>query len=190
MEKLSIARMFVFAGLLGLGARSMSSQTAPRSVLEEFCELDAQGKQLSADGGKDISGLFVSSRSEPLVEILVVKDFVVSQPNIQGAKAEFYVEYITLGKIDHTSLRFSSLPPIKVRSGFDLVLVKEGNTIPSTAGTRLDHSNWKIEGSPPAPYLSVEAALQFVSGQRNNSADTGVRRNADRTVTSLKLLRR
>ena len=62
-------RAFVLCALAGLvlcgstaGTPASPQQQSPRDVLEQFCELDAQGKQLTPGGWNKVARLFVAPR--------------------------------------------------------------------------------------------------------------------------------
>jgi hypothetical protein len=189
MKKPSVKRTVLLIGVaLAVVLSPKSAHADARTVLERFCELDAQGKQLTPEGWKDISALFVSPGSQQGRTILVIKDFVVSKPAIIGSKAEFYVEYVVLGKIDATSARLFSFPPVKVRDGFDLVPTAESGDRASNNQAGQSVLDWKIDGKIPEPHLSVAAAIQFVSKLKNNATDSVFERNAERAILTLRYL--
>jgi hypothetical protein len=192
MDRPVTVRILAGLALLGIAATTpASSQEAPREVLEQYCELDAQGEQLTPDGWKRVAPLFVAAAAPRWGRIIVIKDSVVSHPNLRGDKAEFYVEYIQLGQIDSSHAKFSPLPPAKVRAGFDLVLTGEPRNVGLTGeGTRTVRAGqWRIEGSPPEPHLTVDAALRYATDLRDRANDELTRRNADRAIRALKGLR-
>src|SRR5258705_12958821 len=88
---------------------------SPRDVLVRFCDLDAQGEQLTPGGWQKVVALFVAPGVPRRDRIIVVRDFVVSRPDPEEGKAGFYVEYIQLGRINPSAARLFPLPPIKVR---------------------------------------------------------------------------
>lgn len=132
--------------------------------------------------------MFVSPGPPRQMEILVIRDFVVSEPEIGASKAAFYVEYIMIGKVDLSSARFSSLPPVKVRASFDLVSTGKQETAHPNMQTASSSntSGWRIQGSVPEPHLSVEAAIQLVTHLRNGATNVATKRNANKTIASLK----
>jgi hypothetical protein len=192
---------FIFKALFVLGtiggiAASTSSQPSPRDVLERFCELDAAGKQLGTEGWQEIATLFVQPESPRSEKIIVIRDFVVSQPTLNDKKAEFYVEYIYLGQIDLSRLQFSRLPdfppgPSKVRSAFNLVSVTDGIAAGSSGSSQAQAPTpeWRIAGSPPEPHLTIGTAISYVTQMRDKTTDASVRRNAGKTLAALSRLR-
>jgi hypothetical protein len=158
-------------------------QESPRQVLENFCEMDADGKQLTAEGWRQIAALFTQARPAREKGIIVVKDFVVSNPAVLGDKVEFYVQYIYLGSLDESGPRLTHpapLPPqpVKVRIEYTLSRMDEGPGPPA----------WKIDGSPREPHISVDTAIRYVRQLRAQATSSAVVKNADRTISSLKRL--
>jgi len=158
------------------------SLDSPRTVLERYCELDGDGKQLTADGWQEMAGFLLRPEPPNFKLIVVVKDFVVSDPIIEGDKAKFYVEYLYLGELyprlgytDPHIIKDSPETvrgPIKVRVQYTLV-------------RNVQESTWRIEESQFAPHITVEAAVRYVTELKNKTADATVRRNAERTIASL-----
>lgn len=166
------------------------SQPEARDVLERFCELDAQGDQLNPEDRQEIVALFVSPGAPRLDQIIVVRDFVVSHPAFEKGRAEFYVEYVQLGQISVSLARFSRLPPLKVRAGFDLLpSAKPDEVGPGGKGTHVvGPTGWRIEGSPREPHLTVDAAIRYAAELRAKTPDAAIRKNAEKTIAALKRL--
>jgi hypothetical protein len=159
-------------------------------VLERFCKLDADGAQLTPDGSRSLAAYFEKLESPQFERIVVVKDFVVSRPSIHDGQAEFYVEYVELGRIDPAHLRFSSpLPPgIKVRSGFDLV-VRNPTSLSASRDRTKEPANWHIVGAIPDPHVNVEAAIRYVAELRAKATTASAQRNADKVLAALRHFR-
>lgn len=190
----SSIRLFGFFVVLGIVAGmpmiSNSSQAAPRELLNRYCEADSEGKQFSPEGWKELSSLFVEDGIPKHDRIIVIKDFVVSNPLPKGDGQQFYVEYVYLGQIKVSDLRFSSLgspfptSPVKVRAEFEVVPIANSTDLSqsSTAG-------WRIKGAPPEPHMTVEAAIKYVERLRDQNTNQMARQNATRTLTALRRLR-
>lgn len=148
------------------------SESEPGDVLKQFCELDTAGGQLNETGWRQTASFFTAP-TEPARRVVVVQSYVVSTPAMRSNRAELYVEYIVIGEIDRRLARFLSLPGIKVRNGFDLSAVAAEN------GTALE---WRIEGSPPEPHLTVAAAIRYTRETRDASTDAVVKKKRDGNV--------
>jgi len=158
-----------------------SSPDSPKSILERYCELDAEGKQLSADGWDEMASFFASPSPPDLKLIIVTKDFVVSDALIQGNRAKLYVEYVYLGEIyprlGYTDPHIADSPvtirgPIKVRIQYMLARSGQGST-------------WRIDGSHFAPHITLDSAIRYVTWLMNKTTDATVKRNAERTIVAL-----
>lgn len=169
-RKITVSAALTMLGLGHLPLTTARPEANPRDVLERFCELDAQGKRFSPEGRQELAPLFSEPVKEHFDQLIVVRDFVVSKPAIDNRRVEFYVEYITLGRIDPSLARFSRLPSIKVRSGFSAVMTNTG---------------WQIEGAPPEPHVSPETALRYVIELRNAAKDESTKKSAERTIKIL-----
>jgi hypothetical protein len=160
--------------LVVAGAVLLAEASAPGAVLTRFCELDSQGAQLTAEGWPKVAALFTAPGTPRRDTLCVVKSYAVAGAAEQDAKATVSVEYIQVGQIDAARGDFSPLPMIKFTADFELVR---------------QESEWKISGPVPAPNLSVEAAVRYVTELRANSKDQTVKKNAGRTLDALKQLK-
>jgi hypothetical protein len=167
------------------------SQGSPRAVLERFSELDARGGQFSPDGQREIAKLFASMTEVKRKKIIVVRDFVVSHPALKKDQAEFYVEYIQLGRINTLHATFSSSPTLKVRADFELALTSQHSESESNRGVTQEQrpSRWQIQGSPPEPHLTVDAAIHYLTELRDKSAIEVIKKNAEKSISALRHLR-
>jgi hypothetical protein len=189
MHRFFIRRLFGGIVLLIAISGSMLSQApSARDVLVRFCDLDSQGEQLTPDGWQKVAALFVSPGAPRHDKITVVRDFVVSRPALKKGNAEFYVEYIQLGRIDPSQARFSPLPPMKVRAGFNVIRQSAAGS-----GGALSHAGgpaeWRIAESVPEPHLTVDTAIRFATKLHANARDVAIRGNADKMLAALKRFR-
>ena len=174
--KVMVLSTALHAGFLSLAGTLALAQAKPENVLKRFCELDVEGRQLTPEGRQEIAKLFVAPTTPQPNIIVVVRDFVISPPALNGRQAEFYVEYLTLGRLELSGATFTRLPPLKVRAGFDLVVSDDGM--------------WRIGGAPPEPHLNVASAIRYATQLRDASKDEGIRKNADKTIRALKRFQR
>ena len=178
MTRISIYLALV-TGVVFLWARPLgSAQMSPSQIVERFCEMDAQGMRLTPEGLREMATSFPGSAGTvPSTKTIVVRDFVVSRPEINGNRGELYVEYVYLGSIDVKLGRFSRLPYLKVRSGFDVV---------RTDG----FSDWKISVAPPESHITVSTAVNYVKRIHDAATDLSTRKNAARAIANLSRLTR
>ena len=171
------------------GARSKYAPGSPRGLLEHFCELDAKGTQLTSEGWKQIAELFTNPKVPPRKTVVVIRDFVVSRPSLKDTRAEFYVEYVQLGKIDPSHARFSHVLPLKVRAEFFVVMMERPNSkSPGQNDQSVGSPNWQIEGAPPEPHLTTDSAIAYLTSLRDEAPDPSTRKNAERGISALRRL--
>ena len=191
MYRPTVIRILASVGLLIATRSSMLSQaSSARDVLVRFCELDAKGEQLTSDGWKKVAALFEAPGAPRRKEITLIKDFGVSLPSLEKGKAGFYVQYIELGLIDLSAMRFSSpLPPgIKVRAGF-YVIKQPRRRSGGMPGQVEESAEWLIEGPVPEPHLTVDTAIRYVTELHENAKNSAIRKNAEKTLAVLKHFR-
>ncbi len=195
-------RLFMHLALLVLATIASYTQsptsTSPRGpgeVLKQFCEMDAKGVRLTSQGWRKAAALFVRPEPPSPDKIIVIKDFVISPPKIEGNRAEFYVEYIYLGQLNRSAARFLSpsfpLPPdpSTVRAEYSLLLADKDhkpNTNESVEQQETRSSEWRIEGHQPEQHITVDTAIQYVTQIRDKTADPVIRKNANKTLATLK----
>jgi hypothetical protein len=98
----------------------------------------------------------------------------------------------TPGVID-SRLHFTPPPQSSVQAGTGYRLVMEtphmyywgadGKPIP--AKPIHEPKRWLIQGPPPAPFLTVTAAIRYVLEKRSNTTDPTIKKNADETLAEL-----
>jgi hypothetical protein len=185
--------------VVAVHAQEALAQTrSPKEVLEQFCRMDAEGKQLSPEGGTEVTGLLDFQKpwaQHP--EIIVVKDYVVRGPDMRKDTARFVVDYHVWGQFD-SSLRFERLEglvvnhPIRVREYIPLVRTDKHIELGNDGQWRQVKGTleWRIGTIPSAPHVSVDTAIRYLTELREKSSDPIVKTNADRAVDDLRVLLR
>jgi hypothetical protein len=166
---------------VGLTSASIAVPKTPTRVVEEFCRLDADGRQLTPDGWRTISSLFVEPGTPHHGKVTIVKDCAVSDARIaDGDKADVYAEYLALAILnpETAALEQGSLPPggVSVRNDFHLILTDANSP----------HAAWRITGPVPEPHMTVDAAIRYVTALRDKTTDPRIRKNAERALVGLK----
>lgn len=196
--------MSVF-GLTVLGtSATTSAQTPqePRSVLETYCKLDAEGTQLKPRGWLQLARMFIP-QGEPrpgLIKVTfdrleIIRGFGIGNVITEGAKAaRLTVRYSSLGKVDYDSLAFSAAeaqPPRESSDTFRLVLTTTHFDVDSRGyGVLLTGpESWRIEGIPRTPHLTVEVAIGVMVKLRDDATRDEFKANADRTIAALTRLK-
>jgi hypothetical protein len=135
---------------------------------------------MTPDGWVKVAALFVEPGAPRRDKVIVVERLGLSDPSAEeGDRVGFYVQFNKIGTIDSTQARFSRGDHIYVRE--DVFLTKQ-----PMAGSK---GLWRIEGPVPVPHLKVDAAIRYATQLRDNAKDPEVRRNADRTLGTLRRLR-
>jgi hypothetical protein len=189
-QRLFISDLLLCSCLLIATSCPLFSQAlSPKSVATRFCDLDTQGEQLSPEGWAKIAALFVAPGSPRRDRITVVKDFVISDPDLSpnNGKAQLYIEYVELGRIDRSSASFSSLPGMKVRVLLELV----GAPTPRSgerSGPGEPPTNWLIVGSVPEPRLTVARATRYASELFEEAKNEADKNKAERLLAALRRL--
>jgi hypothetical protein len=105
-----VVAALAFLSLVCVSANE-AQQNAPGEVVERFCKLDTSGKQLRAEGRKDLAPLFLDAGAPELDgEVIVIKDHSLRDLGTRKDATELAVDYRVWGRID-PSLRFTRLQP-------------------------------------------------------------------------------
>jgi len=197
MVKLLVLTTMLSFAVIATSARSSAGPgKSPKEVVERFCKMDAEGKLLSPDGANETAILFVSPYSWRRDQVIVVvSDYVVRGPDLQGNSAYFTVDYHTWGQLD-SSLRFTreegSIPyrPVKDREYYDLVFTNRYNELGENGPKAVVKGPlaWRIEATPSRPHVSVDTAIRYVTEMRDKSSDLASKENADKTIIALNRL--
>lgn len=176
-------------------AQSLSpGAKSPREIVDELWTMATRGELLSVDGLKKAP----FSNPTPVTNNKVVR--VVSnywgpayQLHSDQQTAEIAVGYTDMGTID-SELRYTAPPKtdaIKTALTYRLMTVPayaviyahDGKTILSKKATGF--LVWQIEGSPEAPWTTVNTAIRYVLEVRAKSENPSIRKNADQTLAKL-----
>lgn len=200
-DNVSVHRLFIVMAIVGIGivvaamVPALPQEASARDVLLRFCDLDAQGEQLTADGWQKVAALFTTPGTPRRERIMVARDFVVSPGSEQGRSTlgermvGFHVEYTLLGLIDSSQARFSPIPPT-VHVEPSLFVVRQSVRRSGKASRWVEESvEWRIEETVPEPHLGVDAALRYATELRANAREVVIRRNADKMLAALKRFR-
>jgi hypothetical protein len=202
MKELIMPMVIVALAVVPLSAQCPAApKRSPKEVVEQFCELDAAGKQLTSEGWPEVARLFARPTTPRRGKVIVVKDFVIPDAMVVGNKAELWVEYIYLGQLNSAG-RFSDLyfppeassvrGPVKVRVVYNLILAERHWQPGADGGPAREitgPAEWRIEGSAPEPRVTVDTALRYLTHMRDKSSDPVIKKNADRSIATLKRLR-
>jgi hypothetical protein len=205
-----------FFGLTVLAPGAMTSAQTPqepRSVLETYCKLDADGTQLKPRGWLQLARMCIP-QEEPrpgLIKVSfdkleIIRGFTIGNVIMEGTKAarltvrysslgKFdYDSLATLGKFDPDSLAFSATgerPPTESSDAFRLVLTTTHFDLDSRGYGVLvtGPESWRIEGVPHTPHITIEAAIGVVVKLRGDATSEEFKANADRAIAALTKLK-
>src|SRR6266567_1961749 len=161
------------------------SQEMPESILSQFIQMQMDGAGLT---GSDPSlNMFVVHPAQTKSEkIGVAKAFAVQRTSLAVNKADAYVQYTVIAELD-SQLRF--IAPIAngnlVRQDYKLIF---DNKYPPGNGGPYDGigpSRWRIEEAPAEQWISVNAAIRYVTQIRDTTTDPEIKQNAEKTLASL-----
>ena len=192
-------RMLVLAIVL-LSPQWMFAES-PREVLERYCKMDANGKQLEVGGWLQLARMFIVQRElspGPIVvfrhKLEVIRGFLIGDPVMEGDdKAKLAVRYSYFGEIDYDSLIFSPSkePSVEEVRTYNLLLTTKHYDLGSQSEEvlRSGAKAWRIEGSPSEPHLKIDAALFCVQQLRDKATGAITKENANVTIKALSRLR-
>jgi hypothetical protein len=200
-RKMTAYRIPVFligcAALLGAlhAATSKPKPLKPTELLvRQYDKLVAQGALLTREGWTKSSGLWSSSDPYPQSGEIAVEDLggLTAEDWVKDNRAQVETKWETYyGKID-SSLRYKPDSPVSggILMGrmIALVCVDSGRSSPPNAriaDTRCA-GEWKLEGPQRFRVASLAAALKYVTEMRDKATDPAIRKNANRTIESLK----
>lgn len=164
--------------------QSTVAQPSSKEVMQQFLQYVTSGSLLTRDGWNKAGQLFVHpSRSSRDQQATVVADDSSTQEIwARGNQAEFYVTYQDLGKID-SLLGYRPPDPRypKIIVRYHLVLTDKNGGAQSKGNRK-----WKIENPQGAPWVGLQAAIQYVKDSSLKATDPSARRNANATLIELK----
>ncbi len=167
-------------------------------MVEEFWKLETDGGRLTPEGWNKANAFFVRSTTPPTKRIILVidKDFSVWDPVVKGNTADVIVGVHGICEIN-SELRSSRWPPAatgKDGAFWKLVLTNkhwelgtDGNAAREVTGS----AEWRIDsagsgGTGNEIWLTVGAAIRYVTQMRDKTTNPVVKQNADRTLSILK----
>lgn len=190
-------RSVVFAVILsiaGIGTPAQGPedrQKSPKKVVESFWKFETEGGRLTPEGWSKASSFFVRPVSPPSKKKISViyKDSTISDPIIKGSTAHITVEILPQGQIDST-LRFTPSESYKAGLVYNLLLTDKHWELGSdgTPKEMTGPPEWRIEDTASTLWLSIDAAIHYVTDVRDKTTDPSIKKNADQTLTKLKKL--
>jgi len=190
------ALLVTLLGSNGWGQVSSISETSPRELVEQLWTMAARGELLTKSGWQKAAKFFTSPGSTPGRKVIrVFSDYYgVNYSSVDGKNAIVEMEYVDSGEINE-KLQYTPPRPTHLKKTsfkYHLVLVPSYSVIYGTDGKTILQKKeipgiyaWQIEGSPPDPWITVNAAFRYVIEARNKSNDAEMKANAETTLENL-----
>src|SRR5262249_53519020 len=149
------------------------SNEMPESIISQFIQMQMDGAGLT---GSDPSlNMFVVHPAQTKSEkIGVAKAFAVKRTSLAVNKADAYVQYTVIAELD-SQLRFTPIANGNlVRQDYKLVF--DNKYPPGTGGPYdgIGPSRWRIEEAPAEQWISVNAAIRYVTQMRDATTDPAI----------------
>lgn len=182
-------------------AQTSACQDPPKEIVETLWRMAARGELLTAKGWTEASTFFTNPGPPPGNKaVRIVSDYYSVNPSsTDGAKATVDVGFLHAGLID-ASLRYTAPAPRPPMVKHDVLAYRlvsgpaylmmygpDGKTLlekKEVPGSIV----WQIDGPPPAPWLTVNAAIRYVLETRDKTKDPIIKRNANQTLAKLRKL--
>jgi hypothetical protein len=167
----------------------------PKEVIEDLWSMAVRGELLTPKGWNRASEYYTipTPWTGNKRVVVVSNDYAFDHASIDGGAAKAVVTCEQLGEID-SALRYTSLPPkpyFKSGLGYELVAVPAHTLVYGPSGNKAEEkvnpkvTYWQIKGSPGNPWTSVNTAIRYVLEMREKTTDPAIKKNADRTLTTL-----
>ncbi len=177
----------------GLAQTEAVPAKSPEEVVREFMKLELEGARLTPEGRQNLARFLVRPSSALPSPINVVSDAFdvsdISSPHY-NPKLNVYFHYF-YGNLD-PAVRFSaSLHGNSIlREGTNVEYVltltdKRGVQTKEVTGPQ----EWKIEDAHPYCFITLAAAIRYVTEQREKTTDPTVKKNAEATLGKLQKLK-
>jgi hypothetical protein len=199
---------FIMLFLLAAAAQTQTTQSSskcpieggpPAQVVEQIWLWATEGELLTRDGWSR-SGYYFSKPTpydnNKFVQVISNSWGPAEETSSKDGRVEVYVGFWDLGRID-AALHFVPAPKteyVKMATLYYLVPVPKYTMMYAPDGKTLLHKNptgscmWQIEGAPGSPWTTVNTAIRYVMDAREKAPDEAIRKNADQTLSKLRLL--
>jgi len=174
-----------------------TAQESPSEVAQRFFDLESNA---TPGQWSKLAKFFVETPKPQWNKVHIV-DVVDKGVDTNGNSTFVVISTNALGDLD-LSLRLSNYPPMRLplvtpsasacygdaRFAFNLVLSDKRWEI-ATGGTVKEFDGppaWRIEDTFFEPFISLDAAIRYVTQTRNKIADPVLKRNAGKTLSILK----
>ena len=147
------------------------------------------GKSLNGERADQMNAFLVRPLEWRYDKIGIARAFLVKNHSVVLNKALAHVEYAAIGELDSKlKLTTSNANGSLVRQDYKLlfddkyVLPGRGNAPPDEI---TGPSRWRIEEVPTEQWISVNAAIRYVTQMRDATSDPVIKKNAEKTLDTL-----
>lgn len=171
---------------------SAGQTKSPKAVVDEFWKMETQGGRLTPDGWKAADAYFVRPSKPPkdLVIGVVDNEYSIGDPATRTSNTATVTVHVggLMWKID-PNMRISILSDqVKGFVAYELVLTgthwesaPDRRTLREVSG----EPEWRIEKEGDI-WLTVDTAIRYLSHVRDTTSDPAIKRNADRSLATLR----
>lgn len=190
-------RLFILGIVLGLTPMIGSAQSdvsqrgSPKQVVDRFCKMQADGMSLSREHWDEFNSMAIyphpwQDHGQGIISI--VKSYIVNDVVEHGDSAKVSVDYTVWGDLFTSSFRFFRKEGLAlgepVKRNEPLALKFSDKVGQSWDETKVP-LRWRIGGTS-GTYVSVDAAIRYVTEMRDKLNDPVLKYNADRTLVALR----
>lgn len=174
----------------GMAATAGGIQQSPQDVLSQFLEIQMDGRGLSQADSHQLDVFLLNPSQLPRDKIGIARAYVIKRTTFSGKNADVSVEYAVLGELDG-KLRFvaADAKVNVVEQDYKLVLSDKYSfpargSIPAREST--GPSRWRVDKAPPERWISVTAAIRYLTQANQDSADPMIRQHAEKALEALR----
>jgi len=196
-------------------AQNQATPRSPKEVLLAYRAMDAAGQRLTAGGWYRACRFFVKPSPPPRHYVMAVMDGeVFNDFRVNGDRADVSLRCSAVGQIDPSG-RFTSLVapslmdssghlvtqpkaspmhgPVPVMRSYGLVRTDTHWEFgPAREGPRevKGPPEWRLEYFEFEPWVTIEVAIRYLTGLRDESGSEVIKKNADKSIAALRGLLR
>lgn len=166
-----------------------SIQQSPQDVLSQFIEMQMDGRGLSQADSHQLDIFLINPAQLQRERISIARAYVIKRTAFSGKSADVFVEYAALGELD-SQLHFTAPTTNGNVIGQDYKLVLSDkysfparNTIPPREFT--GPSRWRIDQAPAEQWISVTAAIRYLTEMEQTTNDAVMKNNAEKALAAL-----
>jgi hypothetical protein len=174
---------------------------SPKGVVQKLVKLDLEGSRLTPEGRRDFGNLLILPNTTLPYPINIVSDkFTIDEVSSPNGEPRFNVYFPYLYGWLGPDLRFTASIHMQPGNGLKMEGASYEYQLASTPAQRATQpgaseikdanqtKEWRIENAPQYGFLSLAAAIRYVTGMRDKTNDPAIKKNASETLAKLKKL--